>query len=419
MFLVHLDISWNASFASSAVAAADEVRDAVKASRTASRAKNAAEIAAGNADQACQTTTFSNQDEARNAQVRASKLRSQAIHAAVVEYEAVTAKRQAAVALARDVKCWNVHRKQQLKRTCLEVVKSHQKLARDSISAWESLRDGLLESSSISSIVHSSVQPLENRKSPIITDVQVPTSPISDIDNFSFHEDIEILSSSQISYAESSPNETTHPMQLPQPSKIESSFDQDMDFVPTPNIPGDIDETLKGVLSSQTPDVESSFHDTFEVNIPVENGLVTNANDVEPESCLDNLITSESASQVVEPEEVLSATTIATDMPSVQENIIDEAEADSNTGNDSDDIPPYNETVQNDSHLIANEGSALYDQIATAEVGSENGMTDSMQSLVDGLMNWGGQWDEEEDLAPLPHGMAASMLEERGVLDLQ
>lgn len=43
-------------------------------------------------------------------------------------------------------------------------------------------------------------------------------------------------------------------------------------------------------------------------------------------------------------------------------------------------------------------------------------LTSSMQSLVNGLMNWGGQYDSEEDFA-LPTGMAASIaLEESGVL---
>jgi len=47
---------------------------------------------------------------------------------------------------------------------------------------------------------------------------------------------------------------------------------------------------------------------------------------------------------------------------------------------------------------------------------SENeALTSSMQSLVNGLMNWGGQYDSEEDFA-LPTGMAASIaMQESGV----
>ena len=44
-------------------------------------------------------------------------------------------------------------------------------------------------------------------------------------------------------------------------------------------------------------------------------------------------------------------------------------------------------------------------------------MTNSMQDLVDGLMNWGDQYDSQEDMS-LPNGMAVSMiLEESGVFE--
>eukprot|EP00541_Cyclophora_tenuis_P012666 CAMPEP_0116575524 /NCGR_PEP_ID=MMETSP0397-20121206/20004_1 /TAXON_ID=216820 /ORGANISM="Cyclophora tenuis, Strain ECT3854" /LENGTH=179 /DNA_ID=CAMNT_0004104423 /DNA_START=110 /DNA_END=650 /DNA_ORIENTATION=- len=39
----------------------------------------------------------------------------------------------------------------------------------------------------------------------------------------------------------------------------------------------------------------------------------------------------------------------------------------------------------------------------------ENPLTESMQSLVDGLMSWGSQYDSQEDL-PLPSGLAASIV---------
>ena len=40
---------------------------------------------------------------------------------------------------------------------------------------------------------------------------------------------------------------------------------------------------------------------------------------------------------------------------------------------------------------------------------AENVLSSSMQSLVDGLMSWGGQYDSEEDLN-LPIGMATSIV---------
>ena len=55
------------------------------------------------------------------------------------------------------------------------------------------------------------------------------------------------------------------------------------------------------------------------------------------------------------------------------------------------------------------------EKFSTAEPGEAEALTSSMQSLVNGLMNWGGQYDDEEDFA-LPTGMAASIaLEESGV----
>lgn len=55
--------------------------------------------------------------------------------------------------------------------------------------------------------------------------------------------------------------------------------------------------------------------------------------------------------------------------------------------------------------------SVIVDEEKEGEV-----LSSSMQSLVDGLMNWGGQYDHSQDLA-LPTGMAASIaMEESGVL---
>ena len=51
--------------------------------------------------------------------------------------------------------------------------------------------------------------------------------------------------------------------------------------------------------------------------------------------------------------------------------------------------------------------------------GDDEPMTSSMQSLVNGLMTWGGQYDSEEDFA-LPTGMAASIaLEESAIFGPQ
>jgi hypothetical protein len=48
---------------------------------------------------------------------------------------------------------------------------------------------------------------------------------------------------------------------------------------------------------------------------------------------------------------------------------------------------------------------------ASQEEEDEDPLSASMQSLVDGLMSWGGQYSAEDDLA-LPTGMAASIVME-------
>lgn len=122
------------------------MRSTVRAARTAASAKTAASAAAMAAQRACENGKFSSVDEARAAQTRASIAQSHAIHAAVVEYEANTAKRRAALALAHDVKCWNAHRKREVLQTCLAYAKSQHEATRRAVDAWSCLSDGYVGS---------------------------------------------------------------------------------------------------------------------------------------------------------------------------------------------------------------------------------------------------------------------------------
>ena len=125
------------------------MRSTVRAARTAANAKAAADSAAFSAQNACETGNFHTLDEARAAQTRSSIAQSHAIHAAVVEHEASAAKRRAALALAHDVKCWNVHRKRELLRTCLSYARSQHVASRRAVDAWSCLRDGFVGSSTV------------------------------------------------------------------------------------------------------------------------------------------------------------------------------------------------------------------------------------------------------------------------------
>jgi len=138
------DLSWQTSLACAAVTAAEDVRAAVRVSRTASNARAAASSAAFSAQTACENGEFASLDEARAAQTRASIAQSHAIHAAVVEHEAKTVKRRATLALAHDVKTWNVHRKREMLQSCIAYARSQNEATRRAVDAWSSLRDGFI-----------------------------------------------------------------------------------------------------------------------------------------------------------------------------------------------------------------------------------------------------------------------------------
>lgn len=396
------EIFWSASLASSAVSAANEVHEVVKASRTASNAKKAAETAAANAYEICQTNTFSTEDEARQAQVRSSKLRSQAIHAAVVEYEAVTAKRQAAVALARDVKCWNVHRKQELIRTCLQFVKSNQKVADQSINAWEGLRNSLLQSSPISNIVNSSVQPIDN----VTFQPPKTQATLYQTQDFSYEEEYRELTASS---DDPPTNDNDYSLQLLETPYIDTNFGPKIEASQS-ETRSTCEEIMDSAQLSNSPIVESSFHDTFQENIPTEDEICK----IQPKQEILSNHQNDFEDQVADckRKDMLSTEMELKDGDSKADNMISFPE---NTSTKNESHPQSSSGA--DAEIVSSGNDYLLER-SEVEITSDDGMTGSMQSLVDGLMNWGGQWDQEEDM-PLPDGMAASILEEKGILDLQ
>jgi hypothetical protein len=138
------DLSWQTALGCSAVTAAEDVRATVRVSRTASSARAAASAAAFSAQTVCERSDFVNLDEARAAQTRASIAQSHAIHAAVVEHEAKVLKRRATLALANDVKTWNIHRKREMLRSCVAYARSQHEATRRNVDAWSTLRDGFI-----------------------------------------------------------------------------------------------------------------------------------------------------------------------------------------------------------------------------------------------------------------------------------
>lgn len=137
------DLGWQASLASSAVSATQDVKSAIQACNTATSAKAAAESAALSAQKACETSTTSNPEEVRILRTRASISHSHAIYAAVIQHESFVAKRKAALALAHDVHFWNLYRKREILKTCLDVAKAQKEAAGKAVESWELLRMGL------------------------------------------------------------------------------------------------------------------------------------------------------------------------------------------------------------------------------------------------------------------------------------
>jgi len=301
--LCFLDVSWQTALAGSAVSAAEDVRSTVRAARTAANAKAAADSAAFSAQNACDAGNFQNIDEARAAQTRSSIAQSHAIHAAVVEHEANTAKRRAALALAHDVKCWNVHRKRELLRTCLSYARSQHVASRRAVDAWSCLRDGFVGSSTVPfTETRQRVRPQPEPQEPEATAVI-------------FHEAAAVKPEDSLTSDVQSETKITA---------------VDHDLLASP-----IFEEFGLGKSSSLEDNEQ------DVDVPIVEAAPVAAVDVEEAFALPD-DTSKDVSRDTEGEDPLSA---------------------------------------------------------------------SMQSLVDGLMSWGGQYAAEEDLA-LPSGMAASIVME-------
>lgn len=299
-----IDVSWQASLASSAVTAAEDVRSTVRAARTAANAKAAADSAAFAAQSACEGE-FGSIDEARANQTRASIAQSHAIHAAVVEHEANTAKRRAALALAHDVKCWNVHRKRELLRSCLSYAKSQHVATRRAVDSWSCLRDGYLGSA---------IVPESRMSAP---------EPPAEISLGGFLDAFE------------TPPET-------------SPIHQQQEEEPVAQIYSEVDPGMESAIGA--PTIEAVEHYILSAPPPPEEAKISD-----------------------EQSKPLSA-------------------------------------IEEEDHLPLVDAAPISRQESTEqETEPENVLSSSMQSLVDGLMSWGGQYDSEEDLN-LPVGMATSIV---------
>lgn len=347
--------------AHSAVSAAEDVRSTVRAARTAGNAKFAASSASNIAQSVCEKGKFTNIEEARVAQTRASIAQSHAIHAAVVEHESKTVKRRATLALAHDVKCWNVHRKREVLQVCLAHAKSQHEATRREVDAWSCLRDGFVGSTIIPSTQTWSAKIRKPKVEPLneVPEVEPTTTIFGSIDkNDGRNRTIVAVEHEQL--------------RLPKEASTTSVSNGD-----------------------NWPDTALSMMVTLP--IPEEVNDVSNSDDEESE-----------VDDVSNSEDKESCAIDSDQSQPLQSELFDSG---SDHVQSETDIFVQSTTVAQSSLFSSSEKELSGE--STSEKENHEALTSSMQSLVDGLMNWGGI--DVEDTFALPTGMAASIALEESI----
>lgn len=396
------------------MSAAEDVRSAVRAARTAENAKAAASAAAFTAQSACDSgTAFPTIDEARAAQTRASIAQSHAFHAAVVEHEAKAVKRRATLALAHDVKCWNVHRKREMLKACIAHARSQHEATRRAVDAWSTLRDGFIGSPIIPAT--------QTRKAPTAAHRTFGCS--TGRSSVPFKADAQKASrkSAKSKNSGSTPSTSAAPINLDI-----LSGDAFSDLLDMPN-PGTASaETSTPARSSCARETSTGTDSGFSCIDPSEVG---------PQQSLSEQYENEATATIYQDLDSNNSGSkpviVAVDhniLASHQEPPLStcSAEAKSSDMFDKNDaagieILPFAEPVTplmvtaapvEEIRVVATEDEpvpATDDRNIAGTISDDNEiMSASMQSLVDGLMTWGGRF-EAEDVFALPTGMAASI----------
>lgn len=407
LVVVTLDVSWQTSLARSAVSAAEDVRSAVRAARTAENAKAAASAAAYTAQSACDSgTEFPTIDEARAAQTRASIAQSHAFHAAVVEHEAKAVKRRATLALAHDVKCWNVHRKREMLQACIAHARSQHEATRRAVDAWSCLRDGF---------IGSPVMPTtQTRKA---APVQVPSRRGRNSASAT-----EAQKGGRKNYSKSSNNKPPSSNTSPVTAQVLGA-DAFCDLLDMP-IPGLASAVAANSTTPAPPFSSASIRESSTgtagsgfsyIDNPSASQLM---NESENEATA-TIYPGSPAIVAVDHNELtpqleafsLSAAAVTTEAKSSEHSFESLEKNDAGIEILSVAAEPIVEATA--LATPAADGSTSDDRNIHGSIRNSNSedneiMSASMQSLVEGLMSWGGRF-EADDVFALPTGMAASI----------
>ena len=419
------DLSWQSALASSAVSAAEDVRSAVRACRTAARAKLAAEAASDSAQKVCETGRFATPEDARAAQTKASIAKSHAVHSAVIEHEALVAKRRATMALAHDVKCWNVHRKRELLSLCRNLAREQREASHQSLLAWNRLREGFVGTSP-TTILDVQGEPEANTRAAVPAVPEVLSFSLeSSIDTFGLGSSIErtlpaAASDTNASHEElpvlgMGPSlEESIPSATPPPADSMSQLGFSYQSNHTAEVDYDEseggDDNTNNIESLQTERNAMGAATTDTVNHRCNETLDDFASD---DDANDDASSSDSSSSGSSSSDSSSDGSTASSASASQSSDDNYPFANPSTSANIYSSHGFESEEEDD-----DESSPDEDQVGRAEIQTQANevMSGSMQSIVDGLMEWGDQYDSADDIS-LPSGMAVSMmLEEAGMV---
>ena len=276
----------------------------------------------------------------------------------------MAAKRRAVMALAHDVKVWNIHRKRELLPLCRDFVRQQHEASQQSHLAWCQLRDGFIISSQAS-----------------VIDVKGES-----------HIGVHTMGGADLYGRPPESLSFTTSSSAPAQAHTNGPLDAVAKSVQDPSSPEEHIEIMEPVntIESNVKDLCKSVGD--KVSHGDGNGFAFEHNQTD-HAAADN-----------------GDETVDGGSFNRGGNLLGE---DYGTSDGSQ--------ASNDTEAGISEGDADLETQADADADSSRQeheeMTNSMQDLVDGLMNWGDQYDSQEDMS-LPNGMAVSMiLEESGVFE--